>query len=135
MTRTTVMILGLEPGLIDFSRPAYAGHPGLDAGKVRAALEADAVHLCGLGYDAEFCLIDFGATAEAVVRARLRQKDFDCIMIGAGVRLIAENTELFEKLINVVHVHAPRATFCFNTAPSDTAAAVERWFPRAGRDV
>src|SRR3974377_2398908 len=34
---------------------------------------------------------------------------------------------LFEKLINVVHKHAPQAKLCFNTLPSDTAAAVKRW--------
>jgi hypothetical protein len=34
---------------------------------------------------------------------------------------------LFEKLINVVHQNAPTAKLCFNTKPSDTAEAVQRW--------
>src|SRR5262245_59468321 len=34
---------------------------------------------------------------------------------------------LFEKLINVIHEHAPQAKICFNTLPSDTADAVKRW--------
>ncbi len=34
---------------------------------------------------------------------------------------------LFEKLVNVVHEHAPQAKLCFNTKPSDTAEAVRRW--------
>jgi hypothetical protein len=129
MNRLRVMILGLEPSLIEFSQPAYAAYPGLDAQKVRSGLEADEAELNELGYDAELCLTDFGETAEVVVRKRLEEKTFDCIMIGAGVRLITDNTSLFEKLVNVVHAHAPRAKLCFNTRPTDTAAAVRRWFP------
>lgn len=127
MSKKSVLAIGLEPTLIDFSDPAYGAYPGLDASKVMAGLKADEANLKGLGYDAELCLTDFGETAEAVVRARLEEKPYDCIMIGAGVRLIAQNTPLFEKLINVVHQHAPQARLCFNTRPDDTAAAVQRW--------
>ena len=73
------------------------------------------------------CLTDFGKTAGAVVQSQLKQKRFDCILIGAGVRANPSNFLLFEKLINVVHEHAPQAKLCFNTLPSDTAAAVKRW--------
>lgn len=128
MAKTSVLIVGLEPSLIDFSDPAY-GASGLDAPKIRAGLEADEAHLNALGYDAELCLIDFGETAEAVLRKRMETRSFDCIMVGAGVRLIAKNTFLFEKLVNLVHAAAPQAKFCFNTKPADTAAAVQRWFP------
>jgi hypothetical protein len=55
------------------------------------------------------------------------ERRYDCILIGAGIRLIAQNTPLFEKLVNVVHEHAPQAKLCFNTRPDDTAAAVQRW--------
>jgi hypothetical protein len=34
---------------------------------------------------------------------------------------------LFEKLINPVHARAPNAKICFNTTPSDTVEAVQRW--------
>jgi hypothetical protein len=122
-----VLIVGLEPSLIDFSDPAYAA-PGLNAAKIRAGLEADEAHLNELGYNAELCLIDFGETAETVLRERLAKHSFDCIMVGAGVRLIAQNTFLFEKLVNIVHAGAPQAKFCFNTVPADTAVAVQRWF-------
>jgi len=43
------------------------------------------------------------------------------------VRTNPSNFVLFEKLINVVHEYAPHSRFCFNTLPSDTAAAVQRW--------
>ena len=73
------------------------------------------------------CLTDFGETAEAVVQGQLKQKRFDCVLIGAGVRTIPSNFMLFEKLINVVHEHAPQARLCFNQLPSDIAEAVKRW--------
>jgi hypothetical protein len=57
-----------------------------------------------------------------VLRERLAKHSFDCIMVGAGVRLIAQNTFLFEKLVNIVHAGAPQAKFCFNTVPADFAS-------------
>lgn len=123
----SVLVVGLEPSLIDFTDPNYAAFPGMTAAKVMAGLTADQANLNALGYDAHLCLTDFGQTAEGVVSARLKQQRFECVMIGAGVRTIASNFLLFEKLINVVHEHAPAANLCFNTRPTDTAEAVRRW--------
>ena len=121
----SVLVIGLDPTLIDFSQPGYA--PGMDATKVLAGLKSSEKELTGLGYSVQMCLTDFGKTAEAVVQGRLEQRRFDCVLIGAGVRANPSNLLLFEKLINVVHEHAPQAKICFNTLPSDTAAAVQRW--------
>ncbi len=118
----SVLVIGFEPTLLD-----YTTIPDLDAAKVMAGLKADETRLRNLDYEVELCLHDLGETAEAVVRDRLRQKQFDCIVIGAGVRTIPKYFILFEKLINVVHEHAPQAKLCFNTKPSDTAEAVQRW--------
>ena len=120
-----VLIIGLDPTLIDFSQPGYA--PGMDATKVLAGLKSSEEELTRPGYSVHMCLTDFGETAEAVVQNLLNQKPFDCILIGAGVRTNPTNFMLFEKLINVAHEHAPQAKLCFNTMPSDTAAAVKRW--------
>jgi DNA-binding LacI/PurR family transcriptional regulator len=121
----SVLVIGLDPTLIDFSQPDYA--VGIDATKVLAGLKSCKDELTRLGYSVQMCLTDFGETAEAVVQSQLEQKRFDCILIGAGVRTNPSNLMLFEKLINVVHEHAPQARLCFNTMPSDTAAAVKRW--------
>lgn len=120
-----VLVIGLDPTLIDFSQPGYA--PGMDAMKVLAGLKASEDELTRLGYSVQMCLTDFGETAEAVVQSALKQTQFDCILIGAGVRTNPSNFILFEKLINVIHEHAPQAKLCFNTLPSDTAEAVKRW--------
>lgn len=121
----SVLVIGLDPTLIDFSDPGYA--PGMDATKVLAGLKASEEELTRLGYSLQMCLTDFGETAEAMVQSRLGQKPFACVLIGAGVRANPSNLLLFEKLINVVHQHAPQARICFNTMPGDTAEAVKRW--------
>lgn len=122
-----VLIIGLDPSLIDFSEPDYAAFPGLDAAKVLAGLTAEKDRLTELGYDPHLCLTDFGETAEMVVRETLRSMPFDCVLIGAGVRTVPRHFLLFERLLNVVHEFAPKARLCFNTKPTDTADAVRRW--------
>lgn len=57
----------------------------------------------------------------------LKSKHFDCVLIGAGLRLPPERLLLFETIINLIHRLAPRAGICFNTTPADTAEAVQRW--------
>ena len=121
----SVLVVGLDPALIDFSKPGYP--PGMDAAKVMAGLKSSEEELIRLGYDMQMCLTDFGETAEAVLRGRLEQEHFNCILIGAGVRTNPNNFLLFEKLVNVAHEHAPQARLCFNALPSDAAAAVQRW--------
>ena len=123
----SVLIVGLDPALIDFSDPSFAAFPGMNAARVMAGVTGDQERLMKIGYDVGICLTDFGETAEAVVLAKLKEKQYDCIMIGAGVRAIPTHFLLFEKLINLVHEHAPKARLCFNTNPADTAEAVRRW--------
>jgi len=125
--RKSVLVIGLEPSLIDFSAPDYSAFPGMDAARVMAGLKAAEESLSELGYEVRMCLTDFGETAESVLTDLLGQKRFDCVLIGAGIRMVAGNTILFEKLVNVVHQYAPHARLCFNTKPTDTVEAVRRW--------
>jgi len=121
-TAKKVLLIGLNPAVVD-----YTLFPGLDEAKLSKALQTDEDHLNRLGYDAKWCLIDRGETAEAVVLEQLGQKQSACILIGAGVRTAPPYFLLFEKLLNLVHEHAPQAKICFNTRPSDTAESVQRW--------
>lgn len=127
--KKSVLSIGLQPTLIAYADPAYAAFPGMTAEKVQGGLDKDIATLTALGYDAKLCLTDFGATAEAMIRASLQEKRYDCVVIGAGVRTIGKNFLLFEKMLNVVHEGAPQARLCFNTGPFDTAEAVKRWCP------
>jgi hypothetical protein len=51
-------------------------------------------------------------------------------VIGAGLRASQERLLLFEKIINLVHMLAPQSRIAFNSAPSDTAEAAQRWIKR-----
>ena len=126
-TPKQVLIVGLQPELIDFSSPEFAAFPGLNAEKVMEGLNASSASLLARGYDATLCLTDFGDTAEAVLRSALRARKYDAVVVGAGVRVAPTNLHLFERIINVIHEQAPNARICFNTKPSDTAEAVSRW--------
>jgi hypothetical protein len=81
-----------------------------------------------LVYSVKTLYVDEGKTAEAVLADTLATSRYDCIMIGAGLLIVPPYFLLFEKLINVIHQHAPASTkLCFNTSPTDTAEAVRRW--------
>jgi len=124
MTRKKkVLLIGLDPKVVDYAHLPVK----LDEPTLRAGLATDEKRLRDLGYDASWVLIDRGETAEAVVSAALEDKAVDCILIGAGIRTIPPLFLLFEKLVNVVHLKAPQAKICFNTAPEDTAVSVQRW--------
>ena len=125
MAIARVLLVGLDPDIVDYTKSPV---PGLTAAKVRAAVEADSARLETLGYSVKSLYVDDGNTAEAVLTDALTSSTYDCIMIGAGLRVVPPYFLLFEKLINVVHRLAPASTrLCFNSNPADTADAVMRW--------
>jgi hypothetical protein len=125
MAKKKVLGIGIDPKLIDSN---LATTTGWDTNRVKLAVQDANKRLTGLGYELQTCLVDLGETAESVVSETLSREKFDCIMIGAGVRLVPQQTVLFEKIINAVHQKAhPSSKICFNTNPGDTVEAVLRW--------
>ena len=122
MADKTVLAIGIDPGFVD-----YTALPQFTPEMFRNYIDAQLERVRGMGYDVASCLIDLGDTAEAVTAEALRSRDFDCVLIGAGLRLPGERLLLFEKIINLIHRLAPKASICFNTTPADTAEAVQRW--------
>ena len=122
MAKKTVLAIGIDPSFVD-----YSAFPGLTPALVSHFIEAQIERLRALGYDAESCLIDLGETAEAVTVAALTARHLDCVVIGAGLREPAERLLLFEKILNLILIHAPQVRICLNTMPADTAEAVQRW--------
>jgi hypothetical protein len=116
-----VLALGLDPRFVDFQ-----SMPNLTPELVRAFLDTQVQQIRALGYEVESCLVDSGETAEAALEEMVRARQFDCVMIGAGLRA-AEHLLRFEKLLNLIHARLPKAKICFNTKPADSAAAVQRW--------
>ncbi len=122
MAAKRVLLIGIDPSLIEFSPTS-----GRTVEQIRAAGQDAQARLSALGYEVHACLVDLGATAEAVVLTALSQRTFDGILIGAGIRALPQHTLLFETIINAVHQHAPTAKLCFNSNPTDTVEAVQRW--------
>src|SRR5258706_16087218 len=91
--KKSVLVVGLDPTLIDFSDPGYP--PGMNAEKVYAGMKSSEDELTRLGYDVQTCLTDFGETAEAVVQSKLQSGGFDCVIIGAGVKFKTKNIIFF----------------------------------------
>ena len=120
-----ILIVGLNPHTIDFSQPGFL--PGLTAEKVLTGLKAERENLKVAGYDSDMHLIDTGVLELSPLAEQLKSKQFDAVMVGAGVRLPPSNFILFEKLINTVHHNAPDTKIIFNTSPHDTAVSIKRW--------
>jgi hypothetical protein len=117
-----VLYIGIEPALVDFS-----SMPGLDAEKVMAGVRSELERLETHGFGARWCPVDLGETAEETVKSALEREAFACVVIGAGIRVVPPYLFLFEKILNVVHRSASQARICFNTRPTDTLEAVQRW--------
>lgn len=125
MAKKKVLLIGIDSKLID---PNLSTATGWDANRVRAAAQDANKRLVKLGYELQSCLLDPRGTDESVVSDTLSREKFDCIMVGAGVRVLSQNTILFEKIMNTIHQKAPPSSkICFNTNPADTVEAILRW--------
>lgn len=120
--KISVLSIGVDPLLVDLS-----GFPGLTPEKITTGVASEIGKLNDVGYEAKAIFIDLGQTAEQVVRGELTAKTYDCIVIGAGLRAPPAHFLLFERILNLVHAQAPQAKLCFNTLPTDTMQAVQRW--------
>ena len=128
MTVTAIQI-GLDPDVIDYSSPDFAQFPGLSREKLRAANDHNVAALRAAGYHVDNCLIDFGEAGAEKARNWLETNRYDAVLIGAGVRLVAGNTLLFESIVNTAHTTQPGCRFVFNMAAKAMPDDIRRWFP------
>ncbi len=120
-----VLLVGLDPATVDFSDPALP--PGMSVEKIHAGVKVALADMAEHGWQAEACFINPDETAAPVVERRVAEGRYDCVVIGAGVRLPPSRLVLFEALVNAIHRAAPDAAIAFNTRPEDTGAAAARW--------
>ena len=121
-----VLFVGQDPESVDFSDPALP--PGLDLEKINAAISVGMQKMAERGWRADLCVVLPDETAPITLERQLATAAYDCVVIGAGVRIPPKNLLLFEALVNAVHKSAPNASIAFNTRPDDTADAAGRWF-------
>ena len=128
---TRVLLVGLDPDTVDFSDPALP--PGMTAEKVRAGIEVAMRQFAERGWEGDVGLIHPDETAGPAVERLLASKNYDCVVVGGGVRLPPRSLELFEVVINAIHKAAPGTAIAFNTRPDDSADAAARWLTAGGR--
>ena len=121
---TRVLLVGLRPEAVDYSDPALP--PSMSAEKIQAGIALALKQMTDRGWHAEACLIEPDATAAPTLERQLSTEPYDCVVIGAGVRLPPKSLPLFESIVNAVHKSAPNAAIAFNTRPDDSADAAAR---------
>ena len=122
---THVLFVGQQPETVDFSDPAIP--PGFNAEKIRAGIAIAMTKMAERGWQADACMIPPDETAGHVLEKQLATTTYDCVVIGAGIRLPPKSLPLFETVINAVRKAAPNASIAFNTRPENTAEAAARW--------
>jgi|SRR3982751_725547 hypothetical protein len=120
-----VLFVGQIPETVDFSDPAIP--PGFDAAKINAGIAIAVAKFAERGWDSDTFMIPPDATAGPLLEQKLAASHYDCVVIGAGLRMPPKSLDLFERVVNAVHKGAPDARIAFNTRPDDSADAAARW--------
>jgi hypothetical protein len=122
---TRVLFVGQQPETVDFSDPAIP--PGFNAEKIHAGIAIAMAKMAERGWQADPCMISPDETAGPILEKQLATAAYDCVVVGAGIRLPPKSLSLLETVINAVRKAAPNAAIAFNTRPEDTAEAAARW--------
>lgn len=122
---TRVLFVGQKPDTVDFSDPSLP--PGFNAEKIQAGIDTAERMMTERGWDGDICMIAPDDAGIAVLARQLTKVDYDCVVIGGGLRLPPKSLLFFERVVNEIHRSAPRAAIAFNTRPEDTAEAAARW--------
>ena len=125
MDKKSVLIIGEDPALIDFD--AADAPKDMSAAKVMAGLNGSVARLQAAGYEADLLLTRDAASVEEQVSRAVQGRNYDVVVIGAGLRTLPAMAEQFERLMNVVRDKSPRSKLAFNSRPDDSDAAALRW--------
>jgi len=121
---TRILFVGQKPETVDFSDPALP--QGFDTEKINAGIAVAVAKILERGWQGDTCMIAPDETAGPMLEKQLLSAHYDCVVIGAGLRMPPESLALFEQVVNAVHKAAPSAAIAFNTRPEDTAEAAAR---------
>ena len=113
----SVLVIGIDPQLVS----------GMDGAALRAVLDAELARFGEHGIEAAMTLVPFDGSGEAAVVAALRERAWDVVVVGGGIRKTEQLVLLFEQTVNLVRRHAPRAAIAFNSTGGDSVEAAQRW--------
>jgi hypothetical protein len=125
MAKKSVLIIGEDPALIDFDAPDAP--KDMSAPKVMDGLNSSVARLQAEGHEAELLLTRDAASVEGQVSRALQGRNYDVIVIGAGLRTLPTMAEQFELLMNALRDNSPRSKLAFNSRPDDSDVAALRW--------
>lgn len=123
-----ILFVGQKPDTVDFTDPALP--PGFDATKIEAGIAVGLAQIAARGWHGDPCMITPDAAGLAMLRDALSRASYDCVVVGAGLRMPPRGLAFFEDVVNVIHKTAPHAAIAFNTRPEDTADAAARQLVR-----
>ncbi|MBE1531443.1 hypothetical protein [Actinomadura algeriensis] len=113
----SALVVGYDPQAI----------PGVDGDALRAALDAELARFGEHGIDAAMTFLVFDESAEPALVASLTERPWDVVVVGGGVRKTEQLLPLFERIVNLIHRHAPQAAIAFSAGTGDSVEAAQRW--------
>lgn len=120
-----VLVIGYAPDAVDYGDPAIP--PGLDEAKVASGIQRDLELMRGRGWEAEHLPIRPDGILRRQVLDHLAGRTYDCIVIGAGVRMTTRHVAEFETVVHAVREGAPDTPLAFNASPDSSGDAAARW--------
>jgi len=120
--KNKVLLIG-----VDTSKLQNSNIPGYDPAEIHRQSVIAKDNLITMGYDAKWCYIDITSNnASEALSNELLANQFDCILVGAGLRKRPDQLRLLETLINIIHLKAVGAKICFNEDVHDTVETVKQ---------
>lgn len=119
---SAILIIGEDPASI----PAGKAPPGVTPALIMKGLTDSRDTLRAKGHEAEILLTTSADKIEGELVAAVRDKPYDVLVIGAGLRTLPPMAQQFERLMNAIRVYAPHARLAFNSNPADSADAALR---------
>ena len=123
-----VLVIGYAPEAVDFTDPAIP--PGLDETRVAEGIQRDLKRMRDRGWVAEHLSIRSDENLRQQVLDHLNSQSYDCIVIGAGVRMTEKHVPEFEAVVNAVRQGAPETPLAFNSSPDSSGEAAARWLSK-----
>lgn len=121
-TKNKVLLIG-----VDTSKFLNSNIPGYDPAEIHRQSVIAKDNLNSMGYDAKWCYIDItSSNPSEALTTELLANQFDCILVGAGLRKRPDQLRLLETLINIIHLNAAGAKICFNEDVHDTVETITR---------
>ena len=123
-----VLVIGYAPDAVDFTDPAIP--PGLTEALVAEGLKRDLQLMHDRGWQAEHLPIRTDGSLRRVIADRLAHEAYDCVVIGAGVRMTTKHVAEFEQVLDAVRQGAPDTPIALNASPDSSGEAAARWLPQ-----